>query len=64
MEASALILVDIVPYTEPAGVERIRAFMAQNPDGFASLDEVAEAIGRYRPSQSRPRSLQGLAKNT
>ncbi|MFD1559495.1 alpha/beta fold hydrolase [Paraburkholderia silviterrae] len=63
VEASALILVDIVPHTEPAGVERIRAFMAQNPDGFASLDEVAEAIGRYRPSQSRPRNLQGLAKN-
>ncbi|MBB5498857.1 alpha/beta fold hydrolase [Paraburkholderia sp. MM5384-R2] len=62
-DASALILVDIVPYTEPAGVERIRAFMGQNPDGFGSLDEVADAIGRYRPSQSRPRSLDGLAKN-
>jgi non-heme chloroperoxidase len=62
-DASALILVDIVPYTEPAGVERIRAFMGHNPDGFGSLDEVADAIGRYRPSQSRPRSLDGLAKN-
>jgi pimeloyl-ACP methyl ester carboxylesterase len=63
VDASALILVDIVPHSEPAGVERIRTFMAQNPDGFASLDEVAEAIGRYRPAQSRPRNLQGLAKN-
>jgi pimeloyl-ACP methyl ester carboxylesterase len=63
LEASALILVDIVPYTEPAGVERIRAFMAQNPDGFASLDEVADAIGRYRASPSRQRNPQGLAKN-
>ena len=63
VDASALILVDIVPHTEPSGVERIRTFMAQNPDGFASLDEVAEAIGRYRPSQSRTRNLQGLAKN-
>lgn len=63
VNASALILVDIVPYTEPAGVDRIRAFMTQNPDGFASLDEVADAIGRYRPSQSRSRNLQGLAKN-
>lgn len=61
--ASALILVDIVPFTEPAGVERIRAFMGQNPDGFGSLDDVAEAIGRYRPSQSRPRNLTSLAKN-
>jgi pimeloyl-ACP methyl ester carboxylesterase len=63
IHARALILVDIVPYTEAAGVERIRAFMGQNPEGFASLDEVADAIGRYRPSQSRPRNLQGLAKN-
>ena len=63
VDASALILVDIVPYTEPAGVERIRAFMAQSPDGFGSLDEVADAIARYRPSQSRPRNLEGLAKN-
>ncbi|WP_322029257.1 alpha/beta hydrolase [Paraburkholderia sp. J76] len=63
VDARALILVDIVPYTEPAGVDRIRAFMSQNPDGFASLDEVADAIGRYRPSQARPRNLQGLAKN-
>jgi pimeloyl-ACP methyl ester carboxylesterase len=63
LDASALILVDIVPYTEPAGVERIRTFMAQNPDGFASLDEVADAISHYRRSQARPRNLQGLAKN-
>ncbi|HXZ07162.1 MAG TPA: alpha/beta hydrolase [Paraburkholderia sp.] len=63
VDASALILVDIVPYTEPAGVDRIRAFMGQNPDGFGSLEEVADAIGRYRPAQARRRNLQGLAKN-
>ncbi|WP_425127070.1 alpha/beta fold hydrolase [Burkholderia diffusa] len=63
IDARALILVDIVPYTEPAGVARIRAFMQQNPDGFGSLDEVADAIGRYRPNRSRPGNHAGLSKN-
>jgi pimeloyl-ACP methyl ester carboxylesterase len=63
VDARALILVDIVPHTEPAGVARIRNFMQQKPEGFASLDEVAEAITQYRPQQTRPRSLDGLAKN-
>jgi non-heme chloroperoxidase len=63
IDARALILVDIVPYTEPAGVARIRTFMQQNPDGFGSLDEVADAIGRYRSSRSRPGNHAGLSKN-
>ncbi|VWB17034.1 alpha/beta fold hydrolase [Burkholderia metallica] len=63
IDARALILVDIVPYTEPAGVARIRTFMQQNPDGFGSLDEVADAIGRYRPNRSRPGNHAGLSKN-
>jgi pimeloyl-ACP methyl ester carboxylesterase len=63
VDARALILVDIVPHTESAGVARIRNFMQQKPEGFASLDEVAEAITQYRPQQTRPRSLDGLAKN-
>lgn len=63
VDARALILVDIVPHTEPAGVARIRAFMQQRPEGFGSLDEVADAITQYRPQQTRPQSLDGLAKN-
>ncbi|AXF22806.1 alpha/beta hydrolase [Burkholderia pyrrocinia] len=63
IDARALILVDIVPYTEPAGVARIRTFMQQNPDGFGSLDEVADAIGRYRSSRARPGNHAGLSKN-
>ncbi|NML97091.1 alpha/beta hydrolase [Paraburkholderia sp. RP-4-7] len=63
VDARALILVDIVPHTEPAGVARIQTFMQQMPEGFASLDEVADAITRYRLQQTRPRSLDGLAKN-
>ena len=63
VDASALIMVDIVPYTEPAGVARIKAFMSQKPEGFASLEEVAEAIASYQPQRGRPRNLDGLAKN-
>ncbi|MBC8745984.1 pimeloyl-ACP methyl ester carboxylesterase [Paraburkholderia sp. WC7.3g] len=63
IDTSALILVDIVPYTEPAGVARIHTFMQQSPDGFGSLEEVADAIGQYRPTQARPRNLDGLSKN-
>ena len=37
--------------------------MSQKPDGFDSLDEVAEAIASYQPHRTRPRNLDGLAKN-
>lgn len=61
--ASALVLVDIAPRVEADGVGRIQAFMTRNPDGFGSLQEVAEAIASYQPHRTRPRSLDGLAKN-
>lgn len=63
VDASALVLVDVAPQVEPAGVEKIQAFMAQKPEGFESLDEVAEAISNYQPHRTRPRTLDGLAKN-
>jgi non-heme chloroperoxidase len=63
IEASALILVDVVPRCEPPGVARIKAFMQQRPEGFESLDEVAEAIARYQPQRRQPASRQGLLKN-
>jgi non-heme chloroperoxidase len=37
--------------------------MGQKPDGFASLEEVADAIASYQPHRKRKRSLDGLAKN-
>ncbi len=63
VEARALILVDVVPRCEAPGVARIKAFMQQRPDGFASLDEVAEAIARYQPQRPKPASTRGLVKN-
>ncbi|MCO5397848.1 alpha/beta fold hydrolase [Ralstonia soli] len=63
LDASALILVDIVPHTEPEGVARIHQFMSQQPDGYASLEAVAESIRQYRPHSKPRRNLQGLSKN-
>jgi pimeloyl-ACP methyl ester carboxylesterase len=46
---SALVLVDITPRWETAGVERILGFMRAYPDGFASYDEAASVIEAYLP---------------
>lgn len=61
--ARALVLVDVVPRMEPAGVRRIMDFMGANPDGFGSLDEVADAVRAYNPHRTRPPNPQGLRKN-
>lgn len=61
--ASGVVLVDITPRTEPEGVDRIRAFMGGAPNGFASLEEAADAVAAYIPHRPRPKDLNGLAKN-
>jgi len=62
--ADALVLVDIVPRMNPDGVARIQGFMgARMTEGFATLDEAADAIAGYLPHRKRPRSLDGLRKN-
>jgi pimeloyl-ACP methyl ester carboxylesterase len=61
--AAALVLVDIATRMEPVGVERIFAFMQGHPDGFASLEEAADAIAAYNPHRPRPKDLSGLRKN-
>jgi pimeloyl-ACP methyl ester carboxylesterase len=63
IDATALVIVDIAPRIEQEGVDKIQAFMNQKPDGFDSLQEVADAIAGYQPHRSRPRTLDGLAKN-
>ena len=61
--ASAAVLVDIAPRIEPEGAKRITSFMIGRPDGYASLDEVADAIAEYTQHRSRPRDLASLQKN-
>jgi pimeloyl-ACP methyl ester carboxylesterase len=58
-----LVLVDVVVQVEQQGVERIQSFMSAHPEGFASLDEAADAIAAYNPHRPRPRNLDGLRKN-
>jgi non-heme chloroperoxidase len=59
----ALVLVDIAPRIKASGTKKIGQFMSQKPNGFDSLEEVAEAIANYQPHRKRPRNLDGLAKN-
>ncbi|HEV2622815.1 MAG TPA: alpha/beta hydrolase [Frateuria sp.] len=47
----ALVLVDITPRWEAAGVERILAFMQAHPDGFAGYAEAAERVAAYLPQR-------------
>jgi len=61
--ARALVLVDVVPELERDGVARIREFLTAHRDGFATLDEVADAVAAYNPIRRRHRNLDGLRKN-
>ncbi|KAB7772303.1 alpha/beta hydrolase [Xanthomonas maliensis] len=60
----AIVLADITPRWEAAGVDRILQFMTAHPDGFASLDAAADAIAAYRPHRPRksPTQLQALLR--
>jgi pimeloyl-ACP methyl ester carboxylesterase len=53
----------VTPRMNRDGVLRILSFMQHKPEGFASLEEVADAIASYLPHRKRPESLKGLEKN-
>lgn len=60
----AISLVDITPWMNPEGVDRIMGFMREHlDDGFASLDEAAAAISAYLPHRTRTFRAEGLRKN-
>jgi pimeloyl-ACP methyl ester carboxylesterase len=61
--ADALVLVDVTPTVELDGAMRIRNFMREGMDGFASLEDAADAIAAYIPNRPRPKDLSGLKKN-
>jgi pimeloyl-ACP methyl ester carboxylesterase len=62
--ARALVLVDVAHRVEIGGRERIGEFMRGHlEEGFASLEEAADAIAAYNPHRPRPTDLSGLAKN-
>jgi pimeloyl-ACP methyl ester carboxylesterase len=60
---AGLVLVDIAPTVNTAGTDKILAFMHSAPDGFASVDEAADAVAAYLPHRPRPKDTSGLMKN-
>jgi pimeloyl-ACP methyl ester carboxylesterase len=61
---SAIVLVDVTPRFDLAGAQKIVGFMAERVrEGFASIEEAADAVADYLPHRPRPRSLGGLKKN-
>lgn len=61
--ASALVLVDITPTLNPSGMEEVGRFMKAYPEGFASVEEAADAVSRYMTDRPRPRDISGLRRN-
>jgi pimeloyl-ACP methyl ester carboxylesterase len=61
--ARALVMVDIVLRPSAAGTARIRSFMTANRNGFASLEEAADAVAAYNPNRPRPVDSSGLLRN-
>jgi pimeloyl-ACP methyl ester carboxylesterase len=59
----ALVLVDITPRVEQAGIDKIFTFMTSAQDGFASLEEAAAAVRAYNPHRRQTGSVEGLRKN-
>ncbi|WP_116997252.1 alpha/beta fold hydrolase [Desertimonas flava] len=62
-DVHSLVLVDITPSFEADGARRVHDFMTQGINGFASLDDVADAVAAYLPQRPRPRDPDGLRKN-
>ena len=60
--ANALVLADIVISPAEEGTARTRAFMLAHQDGFATLEEAAEAIASYT-GHKRSGNLEGLRRN-
>ena len=62
---SALVLVDVTPRWEAAGVQRIQAFLTAFPDGFDSHEHAAGVIANYLPhrrERKTPAQLQHLLR--
>src|SRR3546814_2643087 len=52
---AGLVLVDVAPRIQIEGAQRIGAFMRADPEGFASVDEAADAVAAYMPHRPRPK---------
>lgn len=61
--AAGLVLVDIAPDMNRQGAANITGFMSAYPNGFATVEEAAEAVAAYLPHRPRPKESSGLRKN-
>jgi pimeloyl-ACP methyl ester carboxylesterase len=60
--STGLVLVDITPKTNSAGIQRITRFMQSGFDGFDTLEDAADAIAAYTPQRKKRVNPQGLMK--
>lgn len=61
---SSIVLVDITPRVDYEGVAKVQGFMrAHAKEGFATIEEAADAVAEYLPHRPRPKSNEGLKKN-
>jgi pimeloyl-ACP methyl ester carboxylesterase len=60
--SSGLVAVDITHKSNPAGIQRIHDFMSSGLDGFATLEDAADAIAAYTPHRPRRVNPAGLMK--
>ncbi len=56
----AMVLVDITPRWEQAGMQRILGFMTAFPDGFESLHHASDVIAAYLPHRRARKSPEDL----
>lgn len=63
VDCTAVVLVDVVPRMEVDGRNRIGEFMRGRPEGFASVEEAADAVSAFLPHRPRPADVSGLRKN-
>ena len=61
---SSIVLVDITPRVDYEGVAKVQGFMrAHAQEGFATIEDAADAVAQYLPHRPRPKSNEGLKKN-
>ena len=63
LNVRGVILVDVVHRPDMTGALVIRDFMAARPEGFASLEEAADAVSAFRPGSKPVSDHSGLARN-
>lgn len=59
----ALVIVDTVPRTNPAGVAEVTQVLRPPPEGFASPDEAAAQLARIRGREPTPAAGERLQRN-